>query len=76
MYWVYILHSLPNGRYYTGSTEALSTRLTRHNAGLNISTRSRCPREVVHTEQFGTRKEAISREKQIKARGAKRYLES
>ena len=74
MYTVYILQSLSNGRFYAGSTQSLSIRIGQHNAGVNASTKSGGPWEVVHTEQFETRREAISKEKQIKARGAKRYL--
>ena len=59
----------------SGSTQSLSVRIAQHNAGLSASTKGGVPWEAVHTEQFETRREAISKEKHIKARGAKRYLE-
>jgi putative endonuclease len=39
------------------------------------STRSGIPWKVIHVEYFATRTEAVKKEKQIKSRGAKRYLE-
>ncbi|MDH3252702.1 MAG: GIY-YIG nuclease family protein [Ignavibacteria bacterium] len=74
MYTVYILRSVKTGRYYCGSTQDMGNRLREHNAGENVSTRHGVPRECLHTEEFDDRKEAVTREKEIKSRGMARYL--
>ena len=74
MYFVYILWSRITNRHYTGSTQDLENRLKEHNGGETTSLRSGIPWKVVHVEEFVSRREAVQREKQIKARGAKRYL--
>ncbi|MCL4539408.1 MAG: GIY-YIG nuclease family protein [Bacteroidetes bacterium] len=74
MYKVYILYSKRTDRYYTGSTEDLENRLIEHNSGETKSIKPGIPWQLVHAEEFPTRPEAVRREKQIKARGARRYL--
>ena len=75
MYCAYILQSTVTGRYYTGSTEDLENRVIEHNNGETASIRSGIPWKVIHVEYFSTRAKAMRKEKQIKSRGAKRYLE-
>ena len=72
----YILRSLKTGRYYTGSTDDLEVRVIEHNSGETKSTRSGIPWRVVHVEEFETRAEAVRKEREIKARGAERYLKA
>jgi putative endonuclease len=74
MFFAYILQSEKTKRYYVGSTDNLGNRLKEHNSGETVSSRRGIPWKIVHTEQFRTRSEAIRKEKQIKARGAQRYL--
>jgi predicted GIY-YIG superfamily endonuclease len=38
MFLVYILRSIPTGRFYTGSTQNLSTRLAKHTTGHSAAT--------------------------------------
>jgi putative endonuclease len=71
---VYIIHSQDLQRYYVGSTEIVEKRLQEHNAGKSTSTRAGIPWELIHTEFFTTRSQAMLRERKIKARGIKRYL--
>jgi putative endonuclease len=54
----------------------LKNRLEEHNSGETKSVRSGIPWKIIHTEQFVTRAEATRKEKQIKARGAQRYLDN
>lgn len=75
MYICYILFSTSSGRYYVGSTQDLANRFTEHNSGENQSTRPGAPWEVVWTDEFISRHDAIVRERQIKSRGIRRYLE-
>ena len=74
LYFVYILYSQRRQRYYVGSTEVVEKRLQEHNRGKSASTRAGIPWELIRTEDFGTRSEAILRERKIKDRGIKRYL--
>jgi putative endonuclease len=75
MFWVYVLWSEKIQRYYTGSTQDLENRLSEHNSRETKSIRCGIPWKVVYSEEFKTREEAVKREKQIKSRGAKRYLD-
>jgi putative endonuclease len=66
-YYVYVLRSLKDFKYYIGSSEDVEARLRFHNAGLQRSTRHRIPFELVYTETLETKTEALKREKQIKS---------
>jgi len=69
MYYVYLIRSLKDGRFYAGYTEDLKARLGQHNRGLVRSTKGRRPLELVYWEAFKTRGEAMRRERQIKSLG-------
>ena len=66
-YFVYILKSRRDGKFYIGSTANVSSRLRFHNAGLQRSTRNRIPFELVLTEEFASKSDALRREQQIKS---------
>ncbi len=66
MFFVYILKSSKDCKYYIGSTENLERRLEEHNRGKTLSTKNRAPFCVVYYEVFYTKIEAINRERQIK----------
>jgi putative endonuclease len=66
MYYIYILQSLKNGRYYTGSTECVERRLQEHNLGKNAATRYVKPFKLVWVESFSSRSEAMKRESYLK----------
>jgi len=75
-YRVYIL-KCRDGSYYTGYTNDLERRIQEHNNGRGGRyTRGRFPVELVHSERYQTRKEAINRELEIKkfSRKTKREL--
>ena len=76
MIFAYVLRSEKTRRYYVGSTDNLKNRLQEHNSGETKSIRNGIPWQLVHTEQFKIRAESVRKEKQIKARGAQRYLDS
>jgi putative endonuclease len=73
---VYILRSLKTHRYYTGSSQDLFNRLQEHNSGETASTRTGIPWELIWSEAYPTRAGAQHRERQIKSRGASRFLNS
>ncbi len=74
MYYAYILRSLSNGSYYKGHCEHLEKRLKEHNDRRTTSTARYSPWEIVYFEEFGTRQEAIIREKFFKTASGRRYL--
>jgi putative endonuclease len=67
MYFVYILKSELNGRFYIGHTQDIDKRLDRHNKGLVRSTKPYRPWQVVRRECYESRSEAYRREMQIKS---------
>ena len=75
-YTVYILQSEANGTYYIGSTADFNERLQRHNQGRSRYTKRGIPWKIVHTEQFDTRSQATQRERQIKKRKSREYIEA
>ena len=75
-YWVYILQSESTGRYYVGQTKALDQRLRRHNEGRTEANRGRGPWHLVYQEEFQTRQAAVVRERAIKHRKSRAYIET
>jgi len=66
-YYVYILRSIKDGKYYIGSTADVIARIRFHNAGLQRSTRNRTPFELIYQEGCASKSTALAREKQIKS---------
>ncbi|MBI4094717.1 MAG: GIY-YIG nuclease family protein [Candidatus Liptonbacteria bacterium] len=66
MWYVYVLQSLKDDKFYVGSTSNLTERLWRHNAGRNLSTKHRRPFELIYSETYDNKKDAVRREFQIK----------
>ena len=67
MYYMYILQSDQTGKFYIGSTGNLEDRLLRHNSGRSKATRNGVPWQLVWSETFFTRSEAMCREMEIKS---------
>jgi len=65
-FWCYILRC-SDGKYYTGHTEDLESRIAQHQAGgfCDFSTR-RLPIELVWCEDFPSRHEALATELHVK----------
>lgn len=76
MFFVYILKSGKNGKYYVGSTCHLQNRLEKHNSGRVKSTRGLVPFVIMYTESYLTNSEARKREAYIKRRKSRKYVES
>ncbi len=66
-FWVYILRCA-DGSYYTGHTDNPEKRIAEHHSGAITScyTYTRRPLELVFTQDFKTREEALASEQQIK----------
>ena len=65
-YYVYILQSLKDGRFYFGQTQDIKARFERHNNGLSTYTSKFLPWNLVWLKIFETRKEAYSYEQSLK----------
>lgn len=66
-WFVYILQSLKDNRYYIDSTNNLKRRLVEHNRGKTKSLKNRRPLRLIYKEKFDSRKEVYSREKYLKS---------
>ncbi len=66
-FWVYIL-KCRDGSYYTGHTDNLETRIAQHQnrAFPNCYTATRLPVDLMFSQSFTTREEALTAEQQIK----------
>jgi len=74
MFYMYILQSELVDRYYIGSTDDISRRLSDHNAGNTRSTKPFRPWKVVYTETYSTLIEARKRERQVKAWKSREFM--
>jgi len=67
MFWVYVLLSQRDNKFYIGQTNNLKDRICRHNEGRVPATKGRRPLAVIHSEPFATRSEAVRRERYLKS---------
>ena len=65
-YFFYILQSVKDGSFYRGQTDDVELRLKKHNAGEVRSTKAAKPWQLVYSEEYATRKEAMKREREVK----------
>lgn len=75
-YYVYVLRSLKDLKFYTGYTTNIDNRLKLHNNGEVISTKSRRPFELVYFEACFNKADALHREKYLKTTYGKRYIKN
>ena len=74
-FYTYIIQSEKTGKYYIGSSEDVQKRLQQHNWSRTPSTKTGIPWELVYTEEFETRSEAVKREYAIKKKKSRKYIE-
>jgi putative endonuclease len=74
-YFLYILRSTKSQKFYIGSSFDIAKRLEQHNSGKSRSTKGGSPSELVYSESFVTRAEALSQEKEIKRKKSRKYIE-
>jgi len=72
MFYVYLLKSEVDGKYYIGQTDNVSARLARHNQGFVPATRARRPLALIGYETHPSRNEARFREYELKKSASKR----
>ena len=78
MYKVYVLRSQKSGKRYVGMTsQPLNQKLKEHNDGTGFAlwTRGHRPYELVHSEIFETKTEALKRERFLKSGDGRRVLD-
>ncbi|WP_127140266.1 GIY-YIG nuclease family protein [Flagellimonas marinaquae] len=75
-YFVYIVYSKALDRYYVGHSQDLDDRMNRHNSGRSKYTKIARDWEVKNTERFSARSEAIGRERDIKRKKSRKYIEN
>ena len=73
-YHVYILQSLSNGSYYIGYTKDLNKRFLQHNKAKTGYSAKKIPWELVYSESFDDKTEAILRERFIKAQKSRDFI--
>ena len=75
-YYVYILLSSKDKKFYTGYTENLKLRFEEHQKGLVASTKDRRPLEIIYSEACLDRSDAMHREKYLKTHFGKMFLKN
>ena len=67
MFFVYVLQSQRDKKFYIGQTRYLTDRLEKHSAGRVPATKRRIPLSLVYSEELHTRSEAVQRERFLKS---------
>ncbi|MGB0273778.1 MAG: GIY-YIG nuclease family protein [Flavobacteriaceae bacterium] len=70
-----MLYSKSLNRFYVGHTFCIEDRIKRHNSGRSKSTKGGVPWKIVHTESFKVKSDAYARERSIKAKKSRIYIE-
>jgi len=75
-YYVYVLLSLSDGKFYMGYTENLKLRFEEHQKGSVKSTKDRRPLRLIYFEGCLNKKDAMHREKYFKTYLDKMFLKN
>lgn len=75
MHYVYVIQAGANSSYYVGTTRDISERLKRHNEGRSPYTKPKGNWKLVYVEEYKTSGEAIAREREIKGKKSRKYIE-
>ena len=75
VFYVYILYSKSINQYYVGQTQNIEVRLEQHNSSRSKSTKKANDWILVYEEMFNSRSEAMNREKEIKSKKSRKYIE-
>ena len=74
-YYVYIIESQKDKSFYIGYTQGLAKRIADHNGGRGKYSSKKIPWELKYSEEFNTKKEAITRERVMKKWKSKKYID-
>ena len=75
-YYMYVLRSQADNKFYTGYTKNLRLRCEQHNKGKVKSTKQRRPLELIYFEACLNRDDALKREKYLKTHYGKMFLQN
>ena len=75
-YYVYILLSEKDKKFYAGYTENLKLRFEEHQKGRVVSTKNRRPFKLIYSEACLDRVDAMHREKYLKTYLGKMFLKN
>lgn len=73
-YYVYVLQSEKDRKFYIGSTSDVKKRLEEHNSGKVSTTKNRRPLKLIYWEGCLNQQDAAGREKYLKTTWGKRYI--
>ena len=77
MAYLYILYSAKANKFYVGSTgKEVSERIKKHNSNHKSFTGKWNDWELVHTESYEAKEEAMKREKQIKTWKSRKMIKA
>lgn len=76
MFYVYVLQSDKDKRFYTGFTRDLDKRIQEHNSGVSNATKTRTPFRLVYYEFCLNSRDAMKRERYLKTTWGKRYIKT
>ena len=74
MYYVYVLQSLRDLKFYVGFTKDLKLRFDKHQEGCVESTRNRRPLRLIYYEASLNNGDALRREKYLKTYHGKLFI--
>jgi len=67
MFYVFVLKSNKDDKFYIGCTNDLTKRLYRHVHGGVVATKNRRPLQLIHSEEFENKILAFNRERFLKS---------
>ncbi len=76
VWYVYVLVSKKDNKWYTGMTNDLRNRFKEHNGGKSKYTKDRGPYKIIYYEASLNQADARSRELYLKSGMGKRYLKN
>jgi len=74
MFYVYLIESEKDGKYYIGQTSNLEERIEYHNSNWSKYTKHKGPWKLIGYKTFQTRSEAMKEEKKLKNMKNKEYI--
>ena len=75
-YYVYVLKSSKDNKFYTGYTKNLKLRFEQHRKGLVESTKNRRPLKLIYYEACLNQQDATHREKYFKTYHGKMFIKN
>jgi len=74
-FYVYVLQDMKDFSFYTGQCNDLDCRMSKHFEGMSRYTSGKRPLRLVYFETFITRAKTLRREREIKNKKSRKYIE-